>query len=74
MHLHAALMVFESWAPHPDYPDQAGRIVCCGRPVVQRAGVICCDVCDTAVEKSDLTGADWRVLRVKGRPFRTAAG
>lgn len=68
MHPQAAAMVFESWAPHPDYPEQVGRIVCCGVSVVQRRGVIQCDACDTAVE---IRGDRWVVLRVKGRPFET---
>lgn len=62
MHIHAAAMVFESWAPHPEYPEQVGRIVCCGRSVVQRAGVIQCDSCGTAIEKR---GESWEILKVR---------
>lgn len=73
MNFHAALCVFESWAPDPDNPAGAARVTCCGRLLPMRAGVIVCDVCDTAIEKIEMYGERWRVLRVKGRPFPTPA-
>lgn len=72
-HFHAALCVFESWAADPDTKDGALRVTCCGRSVAMRAGVMLCEVCDTAIERVEVYGSEWRILRVKGQAFPTPA-
>ena len=61
MNLHAAALVFDTWKLHPEYPDQVGEIRCCGQTVIQRAGRIACDRCQTAIEQD---GAGWRIVKV----------
>ncbi len=34
---------------NPSYPHQPGTVNCCGQLVVQRNGVMCCDVCGAKV-------------------------
>lgn len=70
MHLHAAAMVFESWAPSTEYPDQVGRIQCCGRSVPMAKNAIECPQCHTKIERD---GDGWRIVLVKGRPPSTLA-
>jgi hypothetical protein len=67
MTLHEVVWVFDAWDPSPDYPGQVGHIHCCGHLVVMRAGAIACDTCHSVVEQH--AGA-WRILRIKGRPYR----
>lgn len=35
---------------HPNYPEQPGTVICCGRLVVQRYGVMMCDTCGAKLE------------------------
>lgn len=40
------LIPFAVFFDNPDYPEQPGTVRCCGALlVVQRNGILCCDVC-----------------------------
>jgi hypothetical protein len=41
---------FTVYWDNPDYPDQPGTMRCCGKLVVQRGGVLCCDTCGVRLQ------------------------